>query len=227
MENGEASRDAGAAAAGPARQWEAGDYLAFVVEQIHSVVAATVDDDGLPVTCVIDMMDSDGDGLYFLTARGKNFYDRLVRRGYMALSGKKGADTMSCTAVSVRGRVEELGPDLLPRLFEKNPYMAEIYPDERSRGALTVFKLCEGIGEWFDLSKKPIERVSFSFVGSPDVPARGYFVTDACIGCKMCYRVCPQKCIDIAVKPVAIQQEHCLHCGMCREVCPAHAVVRR
>lgn len=103
MENGEASRDAGTAAAGPARQWEAGDYLAFVVEQIHSVVAAMVDDDGLPVTCVIDMMDSDGDGLYFLTARGKNFYDRLVRRGYMALSGKKGADTMSCTAVSVRG----------------------------------------------------------------------------------------------------------------------------
>ena len=31
--------------------------------------------------------------------------------------------------------------------------MYEIYPTEESRRALTVFKICEGRGEWFDLSK--------------------------------------------------------------------------
>ena len=33
----------------------ANDYLRFIVDEIHSTVVATVDGDGLPVTCVIDM----------------------------------------------------------------------------------------------------------------------------------------------------------------------------
>ena len=202
------------------------DYLAFFVEQIHSTVVATVDSDGLPVTCVIDMMYADDNGLYFLTAKGKNFYQRLKDKGYLALSGKKGEDTMSCTAVSVRGKVKEIGADMLPLLFEKNPYMLEIYPTEESRKALTVFQIYEGSGEWFDLSKKPIERASFTFGGAEKVQ-EGYFITDACIGCKLCYSKCPQKCIDISAKPAVIQQKNCLHCGNCFEICPARAIMKR
>ena len=50
---------------------------------------------------------------------------------------------------------------------------------------------------------------------------------DKCIGCKLCYSRCPQKCIDIEKKPVVIQKEHCLHCGNCFEICPVHAIVKR
>ena len=145
---------------------KAKEYLAYVSDVIHTTVVATVDDEGLPVTAAIDMMDSDEDGLYFLTARGKSFYDRLTKRGYLALTALKGEDTMHSVAVSVRGKVRELGPEPLSRLFEKNLYMAEIYPTETSRAALTVFKIYEGTGEWFDLSKKPIERAEFSFGGA-------------------------------------------------------------
>ena len=49
------------------------DYLNFIVDEIHSTVAATVDSDGLPVTCVIDMMYADENGLYFLTAKRDSF----------------------------------------------------------------------------------------------------------------------------------------------------------
>ncbi len=121
-------------------------YLDFIVEQIHSTVVATVDEDGLPVTCVIDMMYADDNGLYFLTAKGKNFYQRLKDKGYLALSGKKGEDTMSCIAVSIRGKVREIGQDMLPLLLEKNPYMIEIYPTTESRKALTVFQIYKGSG---------------------------------------------------------------------------------
>ena len=48
------------------------DYFAFLVDEIHSVIAATVDENGLPVTCAIDIMDWDENGLYFLTAKGKH-----------------------------------------------------------------------------------------------------------------------------------------------------------
>jgi hypothetical protein len=48
------------------------DYLKYIVDEIHSTVVATIDDNGLPVTCAIDMMDYDDSGLYFLTAKAKN-----------------------------------------------------------------------------------------------------------------------------------------------------------
>ena len=133
------------------------DYLAFIVQEIHTTVVATVDDDGFPVTAAIDMMDCDENSLYFLTAKGKGFYDRLVKSGFLALTAVKGKDTMSRVAVSIRGKVRELGYDRIPLLFEKNPYMHEIYPTEDSMKALTAFQIYEGYGEWFDLSKKPIE----------------------------------------------------------------------
>lgn len=105
---------------------------------------------------------------------------------------------MHSVAVSVRGKVRELGRGLLPQLFEKNSYMAEIYPDASSRSALTVFQIYEGSGEWFDLSKKPIERAGFALGGAVNI-GEGYVVTEKCIRCKLCYSKCPQKCIDISV----------------------------
>ena len=201
------------------------DYLRYIVEEIHTVIVATVDGKGLPVTAAIDMMDYDESGLYFLTAKGKSFYTRLKDKEYMALTGIKGEDTMSCVAVSVRGKVKEIGSDHLPKLFAKNPYMNEIYPTEQSRQALTVFKLFEGSSEWFDLSKKPIERASFSF-GNAEEKRDGYMITDSCISCGSCVEVCPQSCMITNNIPYVIEQEHCLHCGNCYTVCPAGAVIR-
>ncbi len=202
------------------------DYLNYIVNKIHTTVVATVDDEGLPVTAAIDMMDSDGNSLYFLTAKGKGFYNRLKKRGFIALTAVKGENTMTSVAVSVRGKVRELGYEKIPELFEKNPYMREIYPTEGSMQALTVFQIYEGSGEWFDLSKNPIERASFTFGGS-EKKEDGYFITDACVGCGSCAAVCPQNCINTNNVPFVIEQEHCLHCGNCFEACPTGAVEKR
>ena len=205
---------------------ETKDYLNYVVHKIHRTIVATVDDEGLPVTAAIDMMDCDDNSLYFLTAKGKGFYDRLVKRQFLAFTAMKGEDTMSTVAVSIRGKVRELGYEMIPQLFDKNPYMHQIYPTEESMKALTVFQIYEGSGEWFDLSKKPIERASFTF-GGADKKAEGYFITDNCIGCRSCVAVCPQDCIRQDSIPLRIEQEHCLHCGNCMTACPVGAVVRR
>ena len=52
-------------------------YLKTLVEDIHTVVFASSDADGHPVTCAIDLMLCDKNSLYFLTAKGKAFYERL------------------------------------------------------------------------------------------------------------------------------------------------------
>lgn len=204
---------------------ETKEYLKYIVEEIHTTIVATVDDEGLPVTAAIDMMDYDNDSLYFLTAKGKGFYDRLIKRQFLSFTAMKGEDTMSSVAVSIRGKVRELGYDKIPELFKKNPYMHQIYPTEESMKALTVFQIYEGTGEWFDLSKKPIERASFNF-GKVEIKREGYFITDNCIGCGSCLSVCPQSCIITTRIPYVIEQEHCLHCGNCLNTCPAGAVVR-
>ena len=54
-----------------------------------------------------------------------------------------------------------------------------------------------------------------------------YFITVRCRGCRICYSKCPQKCIDLSVKPLVIRQEHCLHCGNCMAACPFGAVEKR
>ena len=197
----------------------------YIVNYIHTVVFSTVDEKGYPISCAIDMMDYDKHGLYFLTAKGKSFYKRLKDNEHIALTAVKGDKTLSSIAISIQGKAREIGRDKLANLFAKNTYMNEIYPTEQSRNVLTVFQIYEGMGEWFDLSKKPIERYGFSF-GIKQQKQKRYFVTDKCTNCQLCYSYCPQKCIDVSVTPVVIMQNNCLHCGHCYMICPVKAIER-
>ncbi len=197
------------------------DYLKLLVDDIHSTTIATIGTDGHPQTRIIDMMLWDENGVYFLTAKGKAFYTQLMEQKYIALSATKDKK-----AVSLRGKVQNIGSERLDEIFEKNTYMQKIYPDD-TRGALEVFQLYEATGEYFDISD-PAHVVRDSIViGKAEKVQNGYFVGNACIGCRLCYSVCPQKCIDITVKPVVIDQSRCLHCGRCAQICPKQAIEKR
>lgn len=114
----------------------------------------------------------------------------------------------------------------LDEIFEKNPYMQKIYPGD-TRSALEVFRLYEASGEYFDISDPSHVMRDSIVIGQPESVVSGYFVGSACIGCKLCYSVCPQKCMDISVKPVVIDQNRCLHCGRCAEICPKQTIEKR
>ena len=197
------------------------DYLKLLVEDIHSAVVATVGADGHPQTRVIDMMLWDEQGVYFLTAKGKAFYAQLMEQGFIALSAAKGK-----ISVSLRGRVKNIGSDRLDEIFEKNVYMQSIYPGD-TRAALEVFCLYEAQGEYFDISSPAHVTQDSIVIGHTEAVRSGYYVGAGCIGCKLCYSVCPQKCIDISCKPVVIDQHRCLHCGRCAETCPKQVIERR
>ncbi|GAB2045895.1 4Fe-4S binding protein [Agathobaculum sp. TL06] len=202
------------------------EILTTLQADIHSTVFATLDAHGLPQTCVIDLMLADAAGLYFLTARGKAFYARLTAKPFVALTGMKGRDTLSTLAISLRGAVRSIGKQRLAEIFEKNPYMAKIYPTEKSRDALEVFQIYKGEGEYFDLGQLPPYRQCFSF-GGGTARESGYRIDpDKCIGCQGCRSVCPAGCISASV-PRSIDPAHCLHCGNCYRICPAGAVERR
>lgn len=201
------------------------EILTYLQKDIHSTVFATVDEKGLPQTCVIDLMLLDEKGLYFLTAKGKHFYDRLMKLGYVAVSGMKGQDTRSTVAISLRGKVKSVGQKRLNEIFKKNPYMASIYPTPKSRSALEVFCIYEAEGEYFDLGQNPVYRQSFAY-GGAIIHEIGYRIDKSkCIGCQDCQSVCPAQCISKEV-PREIDHSHCLYCGNCFRICPVKAVVK-
>jgi len=195
--------------------------LKILVEDIHSTVVATLDRDGRPVTRVIDMMLYDENGLYFLTAKGKEFYDQLQDQKYISLSAIK--DKRS---VSLKGKVRNIGKDKLDGMFEKNTCMKDIYPGN-TREALDVFQLYEASGEFFDISDPAHVTRGPVTIGEGETLSAGYEVTDGCIGCRACLAVCPQECIDLSLAHAVIDQNRCLHCGRCVEACPVNAIVKR
>lgn len=198
------------------------EILSFLTNDIHSTVFATNDKDGFPHTCVIDIMLCDDSSIYFLTSKGKDFYNRLNNQFFVSISGMKGDDTLSTVAVSVRGKVRELGSSLVKEVFRQNPYMEKIYPTSVSREMLTVFQLYEGEGEFFDLRRQPPFHQSFAFGGRKVAPV-GYQILDSCNQCGKCRSVCPSSCIEVG-SPFRITEENCIHCGTCYKTCPSDAI---
>lgn len=197
------------------------DYLHILVDQLHTATVATIGSDGHPQTRVIDMMYYDDEGLYFLTAKGKRFYQQLMEQKFVAISATK-----DHVAISLRGEVVCIGSAKLDIIFAENVYMQQIYPQE-TRAALVVFCLHNGQGEYFNLQNPSCIERDVILLGQQKLQQVGYFVGAGCTGCRLCYFVCPQKCINFVRTPVVIEQNHCLHCGQCVEVCPVQAIQKR
>lgn len=93
------------------------DYLELLVDEIHSTTVATIGSDGHPQTRIIDMMYYDEEGVYFLTAKGKAFYDQLMEQQYVAISATKDK-----IAVSLRGKIKNIEKRILILCLKKSIY---------------------------------------------------------------------------------------------------------
>ncbi len=189
-----------------------------LLREIRDTSMATVAEDGTPRIRIIDTMLTKEEKLYFLTARGKDFYCELMRTGQVAVTGLN----ERWETVRLQGKVRNIGHEYLDEIFEKNPSMKSVYPDD-SREILEVFCLYAGWGEYFCLAGHPIVRESFCF-GNAAPQNREYRIGTECIGCGTCMSVCPQGAIEEGT-PYRIRRENCLHCGRCFENCPVQAVM--
>lgn len=85
------------------------------IVKIHSVSVATIDSDNKPSIRIIDMMYIEDNQLYFLTARGKNFYKELKNNNCIALSCQE-----YNKSYVLKGYVEKVNHKYLDILFNHN-----------------------------------------------------------------------------------------------------------
>ena len=168
------------------------EYLSMLVEDFHSSTVATIGADGRPQTRVIDMMLWDEAGVYFLTAKGKEFYRQLMEQQYIALSATK--DKRS---VSLRGKIRNIGAQKLDEIFLKNTYMQKIYPGD-TKAALEVFQIYEAEGEYFDISDPShVAQMGNCPQKCIDISKKPVVIDpNHCLHCGRCAEICPRQIIE-------------------------------
>lgn len=185
---------------------------------------ATVDSSGNPQVRNISAIHYETDAIYFFTARGKDFCKELLDTEKVQVLGYTMYKEMIRLSGSVKPAPAEEQRKWMDVIFSEQPYLSNVYPgDTREIGI--IFCIRDMTIEYFNLGVNPIFRESYT-IGSGEIIPKGYEITDACIGCGKCVKVCPQGAIDKG-KPSFIHQEHCLHCGNCFENCPVSAIQHR
>ena len=193
------------------------------LEYVGVLAFATVDEEGAPQIRNISAIHYEKDGMYFFTARGKNFCKELLEDGRVQILGCTKYKEM----IRVSGKVDQISQEEQEKwincIFEEQPYLANVYPGDTRKIGI-VFALKNAEVEYFNLGVNPIFRETYT-MGTYVADKKGFEITDQCIGCGKCEKVCPQKAIEKG-SPYRIIQEHCLHCGNCEEHCPKKAIVR-
>lgn len=185
---------------------------------------ATVDSQGAPQIRNISAIHYENEAMYFFTARGKEFCSQLLSDGRVQVLGctkYKEMIRLSARAEPVPAEEQKKWIDMI---FEEQPYLSNVYPGD-TRNIGIVFEIKNAEIEYFNLGVNPIFRGTCA-TGNARICNKGYQITERCIGCGKCAKICPQRCI-LPGTPFVIRQEHCLHCGGCMEACPAGAVEKR
>lgn len=194
------------------------------LQYVGVLAFATVDEYGNPQIRNISAIHCELDAMYFFTARGKNFCKELLADGRVQILGYTKYKEMIRLSAKAEPVKEEKQEHWIETIFDEQPYLLNVYPEDTRKLAGIVFQITNAEIEYFNLGVNPIFRENYT-IGGGHISFKGYQITDACVGCGNCVKNCPQHCIKEG-NPYIIEKEHCLHCGNCYEVCPVRAVER-
>lgn len=184
---------------------------------------ATVDRNGKPQIRCVSAIHYENNAMYFFTAKGKNFCRELLENNSVQVLAHTKFNEMirlSGKAVPAPDNEQEKWIDII---FSEQPYLSNVYPDNTRKIGI-VFCVKNAEIEYFNLGVNPIFRELYT-IGNEKISFKGYKISENCIGCGACEKVCPQRCIEKDI-PYKIRQNNCLHCGACYEKCPVKAIER-
>jgi uncharacterized pyridoxamine 5'-phosphate oxidase family protein/NAD-dependent dihydropyrimidine dehydrogenase PreA subunit len=198
---------------------EVADRALKMLRELRSVTFATTRD-GLPQARIADVMGYENGQLLCVVGNNKPFYRQLKETRKVAIVGM----TPNYVMVRLAGDVRFVGDAERDRVFELNPDLANLFPDEEGRKCLAPYVIYRGKGEIFDLSRKKgkLYRERFSFGGESVNPA-GFRINENCTACGVCRAACPFDAIAEG-EPYVVDPNRCDECGACYSVCPSDAI---
>jgi len=196
------------------------DRALKILRELRSVTFATTKD-GLPQARIADVMGYENGRLLCVVGNNKPFYRQLKETQKVAVVGM----TPNYVMVRLVGDIQFVEDAVRDRVFELNPDLADLFPDEEGQKCLVPYVIYRGKGEIFDLSrtKGKLYRERFSFGGGSVQPA-GFKINENCVACGTCLPACPFDAIAEGDPYYVIDTNRCDECGACYSVCPSEAI---
>lgn len=184
----------------------------------------------------------DEQGFYFRTMKIKPFYRQLKAHGQLTVCGQYPSAQlvsqdqngvpffMPGYTLRIIGQAHELTPEDILQKYAVNPDFRILIHDQEVYPATQGFCLSKGKGELYDydyeMKKRDhkLLRTRFGF-GGQSFNASGSRISEACIGCGRCEKVCTFKAIIPNGKQFQIIPERCDECGSCINTCPQKAIL--
>lgn len=206
-------------------------------DEIGCCTFATIDGD-YPETRIAHFLACDEEGLYFMTMTTKPFYRQLKETGKVSVCGLFANSAVEQTNdgnlkfdagyfIRLTGDVREVSMEEIKA--KNNPDFAYCIEDQARYPAMTAFVIYRAKGEIFDYDFEKeqrdhkLERERFSYGGFP-YEAAGLTITENCIGCGKCRKVCTFDAIYQDGERYRIDSSRCDECGDCYMHCPAQAI---
>lgn len=140
------------------------EFLDFVVDEIHNADVASTHE-GEPSAQVCDLMMNKNGKLYITTSQNNPFFKDLINQPKVVINGYKGEGTMDSCGFSIRGNIKDVDHLYIDEIFEKNPYLNEIYADdvEAAKKDLHVLEIEPISASYLDHRTNPIFTRKFEF----------------------------------------------------------------
>ena len=141
------------------------EFLDFIVDEIHNAVVSSVNSVGDPAAQVCDMLMVKDMKLYMTTSVKNPFFKCLINNPNIEVNGYKGNGTMDSCGFSLTATIKNINHQYLDEVFEKNPYLNEIYKDnlEQAKQELRILEITPHTGAYLDHRIDPIYHRTFKF----------------------------------------------------------------
>lgn len=182
----------------------------------------------------------DDDGLYFRTMASKPYARQLLDGGKLTVWGitdarvsDEGGHPVFPPSITLRliGDVRFVPPEIIIEKARDNQRLKTAAQDLINYPAMANgnFVMYRAKGELFDVDFEmehrdhKVQRTRFAFGGAAFNPA-GVRITNDCIECGACKKICSFKAIQQG-SPYRCIPERCDDCGSCINICPAGAIL--
>jgi ferredoxin len=211
------------------------------IDEIGCMTFSTIGENGEVQSRIAHFNGYDEDGLYFRTMTSKPYYRQLMKNKKLTVCGMTDSRVLSHlpdgtpvfpTSYSLRivGEIKNVPYEVICEKAAKTEALKTAVQDGVKYQTMkdANFVMYKGKVEIYDTDFEKVtrdnklERTRFSF-GGAQYNVAGPTITDKCIGCGKCKKICTFNAIEKG-NPYKINPFNCDDCGSCMLVCPVGAI---